>query len=364
MTCRSTSGRPTLVVVAAVACLLAAAAPARAGAVYGLTTNLAGGFRWDAAPRTFNGNERSLNGGLRFSMQGGSYQAYRDLFTWNVTPSVTDFTTAVNQAFNAWTAPDPVTGLTTALTFTADLGTAVVGNTHASGPFAGTPSGGVNTAGAEIDLFGAFAATFWGGGNSTTQGESFFSTTGGTVRLTSGTTNYASNPIVGADITLNRNPGAVYTLDFFRRLLTHEIGHALGLADAEGDISPNPGAFIDDNYSGADPAGTLNNSWALLVNPANPAASVGLQRYTVPYNSTGTTAPGVDLLMESRGLGIGPTNPESNLVPLTNDEYGTRQFLYPSNPVPEPAAPLLVVAVAAVAIRRLRRGSAGPVKES
>ena len=26
--------------------------------------------------------ERSLDGGLRYSLQGGSYQAYRDLFSW------------------------------------------------------------------------------------------------------------------------------------------------------------------------------------------------------------------------------------------------------------------------------------------
>ena len=82
--------------------------------------------------------------------------------------------------------------------------------------------------------------------------------------------------IAGADIILNSNAGAVYSLDLFRRLLTHEIGHALGLGDVEGDISP--ARFIDDNYDGSTSASalaTLTNSWAMLVNPLNPGASAG-----------------------------------------------------------------------------------------
>jgi len=49
-------------------------ATARAGIIFG-NDGLSGGFRWDAAPRTMNGLERSLNGGLRYSVQGGSFQA-------------------------------------------------------------------------------------------------------------------------------------------------------------------------------------------------------------------------------------------------------------------------------------------------
>ena len=62
-------------------------APAEGGVIFG-DVGLAGGFRWDVAPRTINGNERSLDGGLRYSLQGGSYQAYRDLFSWSAVPSV------------------------------------------------------------------------------------------------------------------------------------------------------------------------------------------------------------------------------------------------------------------------------------
>jgi hypothetical protein len=47
--------------------------------------------------------------------------------------------------------------------------------------------------------------------------------------------------------------------------------------------------------------------------------------------------------MESEGLGIAIGNPESNLVPLTNDDYGIRQFLYPSlTSVPEPLTLVLL----------------------
>ena len=61
----------------------------------------------------------------------------------------------------------------------------------------------------------------------------------------------------------------------------------------------------------------------------NPAASpLGL--YVLANGDPGNDTPGVDLLMESSGLGISPGNPTSSLVPLTNDEYATRQFLYPS----------------------------------
>jgi hypothetical protein len=92
--------------------LFAWAEAARAGVVFGLTgTTLAGGSRWDAAPRVFNlggtNYERSLDGGLRYSLQGGSFTAFRDLFTWQGTaPSAADFQNAVEQAFAAWTLPD------------------------------------------------------------------------------------------------------------------------------------------------------------------------------------------------------------------------------------------------------------------
>lgn len=335
--------------------VLVMANPAMAGVIFNFTGNtLGGGSRWDAAARTINGLERSLDGGLRFSMQGGSFQAFRDLFSWNAVPTVTAFTQAVTQAFDAWASVDPATNLTTALDFVPDLATAVAGSN--------TGNGGLNTLGAEIDLFASNDAFFWDAGNNGLQGETSFGDISSPVTLTSGTAGYAgSRAISGADIIINNNAGAVYDLDIFRRLLTHEIGHALGLGDVEGDI--NPGAFIDDNFNGTNSAtalATLNNSWALLVNPLNPGASAGLARYTVPFGDPGTTTAGVNILMESRGLGLAAGNPVTNLIPLTNDDYGTRQFLYPSlSAVPEPstiavvAGPLLAAAL--VAHRRRRR---------
>jgi len=97
------------------------------GVIFG-NAGLNGGSRWDAAPRTIGANERSLDGGLRYSLEGGSFQAYRDMFQWSGgVPSVADFQQAVEQSFAAWTSVDPVSGLGTTLSFAADLGTAVVG---------------------------------------------------------------------------------------------------------------------------------------------------------------------------------------------------------------------------------------------
>jgi hypothetical protein len=329
----------TFLVSALVAAFLwALAGPAAAGVIFNFSDGaLGGGSRWDAAPRIVNLGgtnwERSLDDGLRYSVQGGSFEAYRDLFGWQGgAPSVPAFQAAVQQAFDAWTVVDPATGLTSQLSFVPDLAISVVGFNAGSG--------GLDRRGAEIDLFGSNDAFFWDVGNNGTQGEARFGDISSTVTLTSGTANYAgSRAISGADIILNSNSGALYTLDLFRRLLTHEIGHTIGLGDVEGAINPpNSPRFIDDNFDPANSAtalATLTNSWALLVDPLDPSNSP-LQRYNVPFADPGTTTPGVDILMESNGLGIAAGNPLTNLTPLTNDDYGTRQFLYPSL-VPEPA---------------------------
>ena len=102
--------------------LMCGADTARAGVIFGLTgTGLSGGYRWDADPLTVNmggtSYERSLDGGLRYSLESGSYEGFRDMFSWSAVPTVDEFVQAIGAAFDAWTALDPVTGLGTALTF-------------------------------------------------------------------------------------------------------------------------------------------------------------------------------------------------------------------------------------------------------
>lgn len=342
---QKTTLRSLLVVAAA-----GFALQAQAGVVFGLPASGLTGtvLRWDAAPRVIGGNERSLDGGLRYAVSGGGLDAFRNQFSWDVVPSSVAFAGAVQNAFDAWTRVDPVSGFGTSLSFRYDANTTPVGVT--------TGTGGVNVNGAEIDLIATNDAGFWNPGNNGTQGETWFAGINSRATLTSGVANYSfSNAISGADIYLNNNPGAIYTLDLFRRLLTHEIGHAIGLGDVEGDI--NPGLFIDDNFDGtsaATIAATLNNSWAAMVNPLDPSSSAGLSRYSLGAGAT--TGAGVNLLMESRGLGISAANPVTNLNPLTNDEYGTRQFLYPQlTPVPEPATALMTLAGLAVLWRASQR---------
>ena len=330
--------------VAALAIIGISGAGTHGAGAYG-TSGLNGGFRWDAAPRTIGGRERSLDGGIRYSLQGGSYEAFRDRFSWNTVPSVADFHLTVEQAFDAWREVDPATGLGTALSFVPDFATAPVG----------TGAGGINTAGAEIDLFGLPDANFWDPGDNGTRAETFFNASGGTVTLTSGTANYAAGAIGGADITINNNPGALYTLDVFRLLLTHEIGHAIGLSDVDVQAGPG-GTFIDDNYNGSTTTtalATLTNSWALLVNTLNPAASAGLSVYNVANGDPGIDTFGVNILMESQGLG----GQFGDLTPLSNDDFGGRQFLYPQF-IPEPSAIAVILVLGVLPLTR-RRGGRG-----
>ena len=304
--------------------LCAGSMPVYATVIFG-NTGLDGGYRWDAAPRTVNGLERSLDGGLRYSLPTGSFAGCRDLFAWQgAAPSVFEFQQAIEAAFEAWTIPDPVSGLRSDLLFIADLGT--IAN--------GTGFGGVNIAGAEIDLLAVTDSISWNPGDPTPRGESFFRALDVDVTLTSGTVGYRGGAITGADTSFNSNPQAVYTLDFFQLLLTHEIGHSLGFGDVEFNLSP--GVFIDDNYDGSSSITafqTLTNSWAQLVNPFDPSASP-LFLFDVPNGDPGIDTFEVDILMESSL----PRAFLGDSTPLRNDDFGGRQFLYPFVPIPEPSS--------------------------
>ena len=195
----------------------------------------------------------------------------------------------------------------------------------------------MNTAGAEIDLLARTDAILWNPGDPGQRAETFFNTTGpSTVALTSGTVGYPGFAIAGADIKINSNPEAQYTLDLFKLILTHEIGHTIGLGDV--DVVSTFGRFIDDNYDGTTSAtalATLTNSWAGLVDPLNPAASP-LALFQVANADPGVDTPGVNILMETDL----PQTLIGDLTPLRNDDYGGRQFLYPFI-IPEPSTELL-----------------------
>lgn len=315
------------------------------------TSSLNGGARWDAAPRTLSGAERSLDGGLRFSLQEGSYQGYRDLFSWQGgVPGLAEFQQAILEAFDAWTGIDPASGLGTSVRFFPDLSTPVTSNVAGNVRF-----------GSEIDLLASSDGMTWNPGDGGLRGEAFISSISvpGHLLLTSGTAGYPGFAISGADITMNSNPNALYTLDAFRTILTHEIGHTLGLADVDTVSGPN-GTFIDDNYDPALALATLTNSFALLINPFNPAASP-LALYTIANGIPGFDTPGVDILMESDI----PSGLFGNRNPLRNDDFAGRQFLYP---VPEPTAlPLLLAGLAPLfrrpAASRDSRDQAGHLRE-
>lgn len=301
--------------------------PARAFRVGGIP---GAWLRWDAAPRNVGGVERSLAGGLRYSIEHGDYEALRDEFTWApAPPSVEEFESAVTRAFENWMVVDPASGLPAGFFFVEDLATPAV---DAPGDPANANSYLTVNPGAEIDLFAqtphagaAFAASVV-----VNVDPSFDELT-----LTSGTTGYPGLAIAGADIRIN--PAFTWKLEPFEVLLTHEIGHALGLSDLEFPSGLGGGSgFLDDDYQPATSAGalaSLTNSFALGLDPADPDGSPLLSAFGGNMNADpGLDTPGVELLMETEGifdlLGRRPY--------LQNDEFAARQFLYPAG-VPEPS---------------------------
>jgi hypothetical protein len=245
---------------------------------------------------------------------------------------VAEFQQAIEDAFDAWTVTDPATLLEGAVFFVADLGTPVV---------AADPSGvsGLN-AGAEIDLLAEFQPQGFDGGFA------FFyvddTANGPLLTLTSGTSDYIGPAISGADILINNDSFHQWDLDSFQLVLTHEIGHALGLADVE--VFPGPSGlnspYFDDDYddtSSATALATLTNSFSLLIDPFDPDSSVLMEFLGTLNTDPGLDTFGVDILMETNIPALDIS------APLQNDDFAGRQFLYPL-PLPEPGQEILLAA--------------------
>ncbi|MEM7145106.1 MAG: hypothetical protein AAF591_08200 [Verrucomicrobiota bacterium] len=303
-------------------------------------------WRWDAAPRNVFGTsvERSLDGGLRYSVEGGDLATWYGDFTFTDGTSSAEFAAIVAAAFSAWEATDPTTGLTTDVYFVEDFGTSVVF--------------GDGRQGAEINLF----SSDLGNTNRAGRVEVWTEIWGGDViTLTSGKTNHGRDVIVGSQVEMNNAPGTTWTGDSFQRVLTHEIGHTLGLGDVDIDqdtFDANPfnddglvSDWYDDNYDDTSPAtqiATLSNSFATLIDPFDPEGSAGLTKFLIPEGVLDIGAGNEPtILMESNGDGI--------LLELANDDYAGRQFLYPSlTIVPEPTAAMLVMMAGFLGLRRRR----------
>jgi len=330
--------RPTRLIAAIVMLMyvLVAGSEALAFRVFDVSTYSPADFsdlgisRWNAEPHFVDGVERSLDGGLRYSVEGGSYEAFRDRFNWSGTaPTVAEFQSAVEEAFAAWEAPDPVTGLGTDIYFVPDFDTPIVIE-----PFPSSLQGYARlNRGAEIDIVSAALSSE---PNTIGITDVFGDPNVNSVTLTSGVTNYSAAVISGSDIQMrtsfiSNSTEVPWNVTKFKEVLRHEIGHALAFGDVDvptgeyGSVS----AFYDDNYDGTSHATartTLTNSFADLIDPLDPDNSPLIQvdictnQSPDCASSPGVDSPDVHLMMEG--------SPQMD-VDLQNDEFAGRQFLYP-----------------------------------
>ncbi|MCA9217991.1 MAG: hypothetical protein KDB27_33200 [Planctomycetales bacterium] len=282
-------------------------------------------LRWNADPHTVDDVERSLDGGLRYSISGGSYEAFLAEFQWEGTaPTVNEFQEAIEHAFADWEQVDPATGLGTELRFVPDLETPVV----LVPPQRSLEEGARLNPGAEIDILGVPLANSFLRGRAVIYGDPVTSS----VTLTSGVSDYQAVVISGADVHM-ANDNIWASLDEFRLVLSHELGHAIGLADVDlsSEDSPTRTMFYDDNFDNTSDDSahkTLTNSFAELIDPLDPNNTAALNLYELCDNSDdrcvsrpGVDTPGVDIHMET-SFQVRAPGPQ-------NDDFAGRQFLYP-----------------------------------
>lgn len=169
-----------------------------------------------------------------------------------------------------------------------------------------------NILGADIDLFGRdIAAT------GITEVYGILPADGGDVTLTNGVGffgTYDSSTIGAADIRLDDLDPAdeKWTLALWQNVLTHEIGHAIGLGDVETRPFWDTQALV---------GGKVTNH-SMAINHSDPNNTVGLTNLGTLGDAAFTD---INILMETSGTPTGV---------LLGDDLAGRSFLYP---VPEPS---------------------------
>lgn len=271
--------------------------------------------RWDSVNPVFGvGKNRSLVGGLEYNFEDGTLTKFFDKFSFVAGVTQGAFSNAVTASFNAWSFRDSFVSFT-------KTDTATVLDFK---PESNDSLGGNQIEGNEIDFFARDLPTFrgltsiWGVDEKIRLTNDFYQPPDGL---------FPSTQIYSADVVIDINDnGAGWTLADWQATFTHELGHALGLGDAE------DAHFFDDDVF--DPF--LPNN-GLVVNDAMTINQAGDVRYLLsdwgqPCKKGAADAQCAGILMRSEPTG---------LLALAPDDVAGLHFLYP---VPEPETYAMLLA--------------------